>query len=236
MARNAAIYIGVLVIACCLNVMGQSDYMKYKDSKQSINVRIEDLMSRMSLEEKIGQMTQIERTLASPEVMNKYFIGNISFSHSKIVMIYDTTMSIYMINKLCIGVHDMHNVGSVMSEGGSAPGVRASADAWVNMVNEIQKGALSTRLAIPMIYGIDAVHGHNTVYGATIFPHNIGLGATRQVVLWFYIYHQYKRTFTCAQAHIQTTHLCGQHFNDLILFFPGRTYKFIVPLLHMRTF
>lgn len=104
----------------------------------------------------------------------------------------------------------MYNVGSVMSEGGSAPGVRASAETWVNMVNEIQKGALSTRLAIPMIYGIDAVHGHNTVYGATIFPHNIGLGATRQVVLWFsyiisvsevYINAQY----TPASAHTHNT-------------------------------
>ncbi|WOH06268.1 hypothetical protein DCAR_0625691 [Daucus carota subsp. sativus] len=143
MARNSAIYIGLLVIACCSNVMGLPGYVKYKDSKLPISVRIEDLMSRMSLEEKIGQMTQIERTLASTEVMNKYFIG------------------------------------SVLSEGGSVPGVRASAEAWVNMVNEIQKGALSTPLAIPMIYGIDAVHGHNTAFGATIFPHNIGLGATR---------------------------------------------------------
>ncbi|XP_020104873.1 uncharacterized protein LOC109721592 isoform X3 [Ananas comosus] len=47
------------------------------------------------------------------------------------------------------------------------------------MVNEMQKGALSTRLGIPIIYGIDAVHGHNNVYKATVFPHNIGLGATR---------------------------------------------------------
>ncbi|XP_014755232.1 uncharacterized protein LOC100844073 isoform X2 [Brachypodium distachyon] len=47
------------------------------------------------------------------------------------------------------------------------------------MVNEFQKGALSTRLGIPMIYGIDAVHGNNNVYNATIFPHNVGLGATR---------------------------------------------------------
>jgi beta-glucosidase-like glycosyl hydrolase len=48
------------------------------------------------------------------------------------------------------------------------------------MVNDFQKGSLSTRLGIPMIYGIDAVHGHGNVYKATIFPHNIGLGATRQ--------------------------------------------------------
>ncbi|XP_041026802.1 beta-glucosidase BoGH3B-like isoform X2 [Juglans microcarpa x Juglans regia] len=47
------------------------------------------------------------------------------------------------------------------------------------MVNEYQMGSLSTRLGIPMIYGIDAVHGHNNVYKATIFPHNVGLGATR---------------------------------------------------------
>ncbi|KAF7847262.1 hypothetical protein BT93_L3142 [Corymbia citriodora subsp. variegata] len=47
------------------------------------------------------------------------------------------------------------------------------------MVNEFQRGALSTRLGIPMIYGIDAVHGHNNVYKATIFPHNVGLGVTR---------------------------------------------------------
>lgn len=68
-----------------------------------------------------------------------------------------------------------------MSGGGSAPAKQASAETWINMVNDFQEGALSTRLGIPMIYGIDAVHGHNTVYNATIFPHNIGLGATRQV-------------------------------------------------------
>lgn len=67
MARNSAIYVGILVIECCWIVMGESDYMIYKDSKQPLSVWIEDLMSRMSLEEKIGQMTQIEQTLASYE-------------------------------------------------------------------------------------------------------------------------------------------------------------------------
>lgn len=62
------------------------------------------------------------------------------------------------------------------------PAPKASAETWINMVNGFQKGALSTRLGIPMIYGIDAVHGHNTVYNATIFPHNVGLGVTRQVI------------------------------------------------------
>ncbi|KAJ4971825.1 hypothetical protein NE237_004924 [Protea cynaroides] len=51
------------------------------------------------------------------------------------------------------------------------------------MVNNLQKGSLSNRLGIPMIYGIDAVHGHNNVYGATLFPHNVGRGATRDPAL-----------------------------------------------------
>ncbi|XP_073270072.1 uncharacterized protein [Primulina huaijiensis] len=121
----------------------EAEYLKYKDPKQSLNVRINDLMERMTLEEKIGQMTQIERKVATADNIKQYFIG------------------------------------SLLSGGGSTPAPRASAEAWVNMVNEFQKGALSTRLGIPMIYGIDAVHGQNNVYGATIFPHNVGLGVTR---------------------------------------------------------
>ncbi|KAK3408351.1 hypothetical protein EUGRSUZ_J00607 [Eucalyptus grandis] len=119
------------------------EYMKYKDPKQPINVRIKDLMKRMTLAEKIGQMTQIERTNASADVVKNYFIG------------------------------------SVLSSSGSVPATNASVEAWVNMVNEFQRGALSTGLGIPMIYGIDAVHGHNNVYKATVFPHNVGLSVTR---------------------------------------------------------
>lgn len=117
--------------------------MKYKDPKQPVAVRIKDLMSRMTLEEKIGQMVQIDRLTASPDIMQTYCIG------------------------------------SVLSGGGSAPLPEASAEDWVNMINGFQNGSLSGRLGIPMIYGIDAVHGHNNVFNATIFPHNIGLGATR---------------------------------------------------------
>ncbi|XP_022980569.1 uncharacterized protein LOC111479898 [Cucurbita maxima] len=124
-------------------VWAKPEYLKYKDPKQPLNVRIRDLMGRMSLEEKIGQMVQIDRTVASKEVMNKYLIG------------------------------------SVLSGGGSVPAKEASPKVWIDMVNEFQEGSLSTRLGIPMIYGIDAVHGHNNVYNATIFPHNVGLGATR---------------------------------------------------------
>lgn len=70
-----------------------------------------------------------------------------------------------------------------MSGGGSVPAKQASAETWINMVNDFQKGSLSTRLGIPMMYGIDAVHGHNAVYKATVFPHNVGMGVTRQVDL-----------------------------------------------------
>lgn len=69
--------------------------------------------------------------------------------------------------------------GSVLSGGGSSPGPQASAATWCSMVSGMQRAALSTRLGIPILYAIDAVHGNNNVYGATIFPHNVGLGATR---------------------------------------------------------
>ncbi|KAG8645528.1 beta-glucosidase BoGH3B isoform X1 [Manihot esculenta] len=123
--------------------MVEAEYVKYKDPKQPVGARVKDLLSRMTLEEKIGQMAQIDRSVASPAVMKT------------------------------------NSIGSVLSGGGSAPLPEATAEDWVNMINGFQNGSLSSRLGIPMIYGIDAVHGHNNVYNATIFPHNVGLGATR---------------------------------------------------------
>ncbi|KAF5930210.1 hypothetical protein HYC85_031083 [Camellia sinensis] len=134
----------VVLLSLWVGITEEAEYMKYNDPKKPLNVRINDLMKRMTVEEKIGQMVQIERNVASSDVMKQYFIG------------------------------------SILSGGGSVPAPKASAETWVNMVNDFQKGAVSTRLGIPMIYGIDAVHGHNNVYGATIFPHNVGLGVTRQ--------------------------------------------------------
>lgn len=69
--------------------------------------------------------------------------------------------------------------GSVLSGGGSKPFLKATSADWVDMIDRFQKGALESRLGIPMFYGSDAVHGNNNVYGATVFPHNVGLGATR---------------------------------------------------------
>jgi len=69
-------------------------------------------------------------------------------------------------------------LGSVLSGGSSDP-TNNSPQAWLELVEGFQSSALKTRLKIPLFYGIDAVHGHNNVEGAVIFPHNIGLGATR---------------------------------------------------------
>ncbi|KAJ0616488.1 putative glucan 1,3-beta-glucosidase [Helianthus annuus] len=143
MAKVSPSTLVIIVMCCYWATIAASQSMKYKDPKQPLNVRIKDLLSRMTLEEKIGQMTQIDRSVASADVMQKYFIG------------------------------------SILSGGGSVPAKEASPEMWIDMINGFQNGSLATRLGIPMIYGIDAVHGNNNVYKATIFPHNVGLGVTR---------------------------------------------------------
>ncbi|KAJ8749750.1 hypothetical protein K2173_012301 [Erythroxylum novogranatense] len=119
----------------------------YKDPKAPIEDRVKDLLSRMTLKEKVAQMAQIDRHVASP-----YYLRDLA-------------------------------VGSVLSVGGSSPFENALSSDWADMVDAFQKIALQSRLGIPIIYGADAVHGNNNVYGATIFPHNVGLGASRDVDL-----------------------------------------------------
>ncbi len=72
-------------------------------------------------------------------------------------------------------------LGSLLSGGGSGPKNKAdyTLKGWTDMVDVYQEHALKTRLAIPLLYGVDAVHGHNNIPGAVIFPHNIGLGCAR---------------------------------------------------------
>ena len=79
-----------------------------------------------------------------------------------------------------------YSIGSLLSGGGSHPKVN-EPQAWLDMYNKYQEETLKNRLGIPLIYGIDAVHGHNNVYGATIFPQNIGLGATNNPELVYKI-------------------------------------------------
>ena len=111
-------------------------------SKSQINKKVDELISKMTLAEKVGQMTQVDQR----------FLDTIS------------DLSTF-------------SIGSLLSGGGSHPSVN-QPQSWLDMYNKYQSQSLKNRLGIPLIYGIDAVHGHNNVYGATIFPHNIGLGAT----------------------------------------------------------
>jgi beta-glucosidase len=75
-------------------------------------------------------------------------------------------------------------LGSVLSGGGGGPnGAGGTATQWADMVDAYQGQALSSRLGIPLLYGVDAVHGHNNVQGATLFPQHIGMGATRDAAL-----------------------------------------------------
>src|SRR6185437_11167011 len=116
----------------------------YMNPHLPVRFRVKDLLSRMTLAEKVGQMTQAERAPIEGEPAQLTELG----------------------------------VGSVLSGGGSVP-TPNTPEGWANMVDKFQQAALETRLHIPIIYGVDSVHGHGNLYGATIFPHNIGLGATR---------------------------------------------------------
>jgi beta-glucosidase len=118
----------------------------YRDPTLPVATRVADLLGRMSLDEKLGQMTQAERA---------------SITNAQITQF---------------------RIGSVLSGGGSAPTPNNPAS-WANMIDSMQQAALATPWQIPIIYGADAVHGHNNVVGATMFPHNIGLGATRDPAL-----------------------------------------------------
>lgn len=124
-----------------------ADALLYLDASKTPAERAADLLARMTLAEKIGQMTQVEKNSITPEGVREALVG------------------------------------SVLSGGGGYPSTGNTPSEWLKMVNNYQKAALQTRLKIPMIYGVDAVHGHNNLSGATIFPHNIGLGATGDAAL-----------------------------------------------------
>ncbi|MFT5571781.1 MAG: beta-glucosidase [Cryomorphaceae bacterium] len=105
--------------------------------------QVEKLLSSMSLDQKIGQMTQPERMACTPDDVTAYHLG------------------------------------SVLSGGGSCPGENRPAD-WVEMNDAYWSASMfedEHHLPIPLIYGVDAIHGNSNVIGATVFPHNIGLGA-----------------------------------------------------------
>jgi beta-glucosidase len=89
--------------------------------------------------------------------------------------------NVYIRNKNDIATYGL---GSVLSGGGGGPnGAGGTGTQWADMVDDLQSYALRSRLGIPLIYGVDAVHGHNNVQGAVLFPHHIGMGATRDAAL-----------------------------------------------------
>ena len=120
--------------------IGCNNEMKVS-SKAQIEQKVEALLELMTLEEKIGQMSQIRHfeEFADKDVTEKF-------------------------------------IGSIIHTQGPNPGKTALG--WQKRFIKLQKKALSTRLGIPLLFAVDAVHGQNTFEGATIFPHNIGLGAT----------------------------------------------------------
>jgi len=156
--RTALILTLLLMIAGCTNLRSNKtesevdvicewgtqkfDLCQFK----SYDDMIEALIAEMTLDEKIGQMTQsVWHNNVSPEVIRA------------------------------------KNIGSIIHTQGPTPGPNAID--WVNKFDEFQSSALQTRLGIPLLIAVDAVHGQNTFEGAVIFPHNIGMAATRNLGL-----------------------------------------------------
>lgn len=109
--------------------------------------QVDALLAQMTLDEKIGQMVQVDTGGLKDGDVQKYALG------------------------------------SVLCGGNSCPTNGNSAQNWLDFVAGYQNQALQTRLKIPLLFGIDALHGHNHVDGAVIFPHHIGQGATRDAKL-----------------------------------------------------
>jgi beta-glucosidase len=143
--------VGIVFTGIPQSAYAQHSLPTYLDPTAAVEDRVDDLLGRMTLDEKVGQMLQPEKGSISIDDVKNYYLG------------------------------------SVLSGGGSFPGSGAEVDStmekWSSLYDSMQDGALSTRLGIPLLYGVDAVHGHSNVKGATIFPHSIGLGATRDLKL-----------------------------------------------------
>ena len=140
--------------------------LDYRDSNLPSQDRAAQLLAQMTLAEKVGQMTQIN-TLR--------LMGSGDWDKGPLN------------DRALANIFDENQVGSILAGGGAGPADNTPA-AWATLSNDLQDAAANySQLDIPIIYGIDAVHGHNNVLGATIYPHNIGLGATWNPELVFEI-------------------------------------------------
>jgi len=138
---------GVCAAALLMSRMGSAQSAGQAPARLSArDAEARALLGSMTLEEKVGQMTQAEQ-LADPKDIQTYFLG------------------------------------SVLSGGSFDPKAGNSLQAWTDVYDAAQKQAVQTRLKIPLLYGVDAVHGHNNVLGAVVFPHHVALGATRDAKL-----------------------------------------------------
>lgn len=133
----------VVASAVFISVLGAAAPAKPKPLS-TYDPQVKAILAQMTLEEKVGQMTQPDQEALKDEAdIETLFLG------------------------------------SVLSGGSSDPKAGNSLEAWTNLYDKYQKRALKTRLGIPLIYGVDALHGHNNVIGAVVFPQNIGLGCAR---------------------------------------------------------
>jgi len=138
------VVIGAVLIATALRergIFGVPSGAPYQDASLAVEMRIDDLLARMTLAEKIGQMALVEK--------------------NSIVHVVDVPL---------------YGLGGVLSGGGGKPAPNTPG-ACRDMVGTFALAARSSRLGIPIFYGVDANHGHANVPGATVFPHAIGLGA-----------------------------------------------------------
>lgn len=117
----------------------------------ALEARVHSIVAGMTLEQKVGQMTEADIRSITPEDVRRYYIG------------------------------------SILNGGGAWPSMNmhSSVGDWLKLSDAFYRASMSTdmKVQVPVIWGTDAVHGHNNVYGATLFPHNIGLGAAHDPAL-----------------------------------------------------
>lgn len=139
---------GLLILLAPMMAMGE-EQPPYLNAALTPEQRTEDLLERMTLREKVGQLVQID-LLQMGRGQNEALM-------EKVIVDY--------------------GVGSILSGGAGSP-IDSSPEGWANMANTIRDWSQKTRLRIPILYGVDAVHGHNAVIGAVIYPFNLALAAS----------------------------------------------------------